>query len=106
MMPAVSSAAAGLRSTQNTCAPSRAKQTAVALPFPHPGPIEPAPTTIAVLPLSRFIDRSPFLICLGDQAVPRVGFLPNLMARRGGFNNAPFVVARLDRAIQYSPPSP
>src|ERR1700752_519088 len=55
MMLTVSSAAAPLRSTQNTCAPSRAKGTAVALPLPQPGPIEPAPTTIAVLPFSRFI---------------------------------------------------
>src|SRR5712675_2217308 len=58
MMAAVSSAAAPLRSTQNTCAPWRAKVTAVALPLPQPGPIEPAPTTIAVLPLSRSIDFS------------------------------------------------
>src|SRR3978361_760681 len=56
MIPAVSAAAAALRSTQNTCAPSRANVTAVALPLPQPGPIEPAPTTIAVLPLSRCID--------------------------------------------------
>ncbi len=56
MIPAVSSAAAPSRSTQNTCAPWRAKVTAVALPLPQPGPIEPAPTTIAVLPLSRSID--------------------------------------------------
>src|ERR1700710_1102688 len=56
MILTVSSAAAPLRSTQNTCAPSRAKVTAVALPLPQPGPIEPAPTTIAVLPLSRSID--------------------------------------------------
>src|SRR5437016_10122710 len=55
MMLTVSSAAAPLRSTQNTCAPSRAKVTAVALPLPQPGPIEPAPTTTAVLPFSRFI---------------------------------------------------
>src|SRR3954469_4489398 len=55
MMLTVSSAAAPLRSTQNTCAPSRAKVTAVALPLPQPGPIEPAPTTTAVLPLRRFI---------------------------------------------------
>src|SRR6201988_2325750 len=55
MMLTVSSAAVPLRSTQNTCAPSRAKVTAVALPLPQPGPIEPAPTTIAVLPLSRFM---------------------------------------------------
>src|SRR5581483_9746396 len=59
MILAVSSAAAPLRSTQNTCAPSRAKVTAVALPLPQPGPIEPAPTTIATLPLSRSIARSP-----------------------------------------------
>src|SRR5262249_25839024 len=62
MMLTVSSAAAPLRSTQNTCAPSRAKVTAVALPLPQPGPIEPAPTTIAVLPLSRFIAFSPLLL--------------------------------------------
>src|SRR4051812_24957186 len=55
MIFTVSSAAAPLRSTQNTCAPSRAKVTAVALPLPQPGPIEPAPTTIATLPLSRSI---------------------------------------------------
>src|SRR3954447_26885573 len=58
MMAAVSSAAAPLRSTQSTCAPSRANVTAVALPLPQPGPIEPAPTTIAVLPLSRGIEIS------------------------------------------------
>jgi hypothetical protein len=28
------------------------------LPLPQPGPIEPAPTTTAVLPLSRFIEVS------------------------------------------------
>src|SRR3569833_2227399 len=32
--------------------------TAVALPLPHPGPIEPAPTTTAILPLSRSIELS------------------------------------------------
>src|SRR3979490_1226443 len=58
MILTVSSAAAWLRSTQNTCAPSRAKIAAVALPLPQPGPIEPAPTTIAVLPLSRAIQFS------------------------------------------------
>src|ERR1700681_4134124 len=61
MISTVSCAALPLRSTQNTCAPWRAKVTAVALPLPHPGPIEPAPTTIAVLPLRRFIGLlSPF----------------------------------------------
>src|SRR5205085_1766689 len=49
MMLAVSSAALRLTSTQNTFAPSRANVTAVALPLPQPGPIEPAPTTIATL---------------------------------------------------------
>src|SRR5438445_13686652 len=58
----VSSAAAALRSTQNTCAPSRAKVTAVALPLPQPGPTEPAPTTIAILPLSRPIVVSPYFL--------------------------------------------
>src|SRR3954453_13579382 len=62
MILTVSSAAAPLRSTQNTCAPSRANVTAVALPLPQPGPIEPAPTTIAILPLSRCIDFSPSLL--------------------------------------------
>src|SRR5882672_4490272 len=60
MISTVSWAALPLRSTQNTCAPSRANVTAVALPLPQPGPIEPAPTTIAVLPLSRSIDLSLF----------------------------------------------
>src|SRR3954468_1139318 len=53
MMTAVSSAALRLTSAQNTFAPSRAKATAAALPFPQPGPIEPAPTTSATLPLRR-----------------------------------------------------
>src|ERR1700754_2432023 len=62
MMLTVSSAAAPLRSTQNTCAPSRAKVAAVALPLPQPGPIDPPPTTMAVLPLSRFIAFSLLLL--------------------------------------------
>src|SRR6476620_1687872 len=53
MMAAVSSAAVGLTSAQNTRAPSRANATAVALPLPQPGPIDPAPTTSATLSLSR-----------------------------------------------------
>src|SRR5207248_8196597 len=64
MIFAVSSAAAAFRSTQNTCAPSRAKVTAVALPLPQPGPIEPAPTTSAVLPLSRSIDNHRKACCI------------------------------------------
>src|SRR4051794_24761906 len=40
-------------STQNTFAPSRAIATAVALPLPQPGPLEPAPTIIATLSFRR-----------------------------------------------------
>src|SRR5262245_13153531 len=40
-------------STQTTFAPSRAKATAVAFPLPQPGPLEPAPSTIATLPIRR-----------------------------------------------------
>src|ERR1700735_2023428 len=61
MMPAVCSAAAALRSAQNTRAPSRANATAVALPLPQPGPIEPAPTTRATFPLSRSATAPPSL---------------------------------------------
>src|SRR5882672_1776308 len=81
MISTVCCAAAWLRSTQNTCAPSRAKVTAVALPLPQPGPIEPAPTTIAVLPLSRSID---FLLpvsfsfsCSPGEAKRNPGILPH-----------------------------
>src|SRR3954465_11702379 len=62
MIPTVASAAAALRSTQNPRAPWRANVTAVALPLPQPGPIEPAPTTIATLPLRRFIIVSLLLL--------------------------------------------
>src|SRR5437879_5292540 len=40
-------------STQNTFAPWRAIATAVALPLPQPGPLEPAPTIIATLSFKR-----------------------------------------------------
>ena len=48
-----SSARARAWSTHRTRAPSRAKRIAAALPFPRPGPREPAPVTIATLPRSR-----------------------------------------------------
>src|SRR6516164_7490249 len=67
MIRAVSSAAAAFRSTQNTCAPSRAKVTAAALPLPQPGPIEPAPTTIAVFPASRPTKASPSFVEIGGR---------------------------------------
>jgi hypothetical protein len=38
------------------------------LPLPQPGPIDPAPTTIAVLPLSRSIDFSRLMISLKDRS--------------------------------------
>ncbi len=63
MMSTVSRAAASLRSTQKTRAPSRAKVTAVHLPLPQPGPLEPAPTTIATrsfnLPAIARVSRPP-----------------------------------------------
>src|SRR5438045_8196455 len=40
------------RSTAKTFAPSSAKRAAMARPLPQPGPTEPAPVTIATLPLS------------------------------------------------------
>src|SRR3984893_10465995 len=40
------------RATAKTLAPSRAKIPAVARPLPQPGPMQPAPTTIATLPSS------------------------------------------------------
>src|ERR1700712_3699572 len=76
MIFTVSSAAAALRSTQKSCAPWRAKVTAVALPLPQPGPIEPAPTTIAVLPLSRSIEFFLYFDCYGSQALIVVTLAP------------------------------
>src|SRR6266700_5040301 len=75
MISTVCWAALPLRSTQNTCAPWRAKVTAVALPLPQPGPIEPAPTTIAVLPLSRCIAFS--RSCFAEIIVARTEPLRN-----------------------------
>src|SRR5438445_517246 len=49
----VSSALDFCASTQSTRAPSRAMRIAAALPLPTPGPREPAPVTIAILPASR-----------------------------------------------------
>ncbi len=53
MIPAVSSARSTWASTQRTDAPSRAKRMAAALPLPRPGPRDPAPATIATLPVRR-----------------------------------------------------
>src|SRR5579859_5401896 len=57
--PTVSWAEARLRSTHNTCAPSRAKVIAVARPLPMPSPgLWPAPTTMATLSLRRILFHS------------------------------------------------
>src|SRR5262245_44383558 len=53
MIVCVSCAATKSRSTANTLAPSRANNTAVALPLLQPGAIEPEPATIATLPFRR-----------------------------------------------------
>src|SRR2546423_13948 len=56
--PTVSDRLSESRSTAKTRAPSSAKRTAVARPLPHPGPIEPAPVTIATRSLSLIGMRS------------------------------------------------
>src|SRR6202047_1579226 len=61
IMSTVSWADLTLRSTHSTHAPSRAKRKAVARPLPMPSPgLWPAPTTTAILSLSRMAD--PFSI--------------------------------------------
>src|SRR5881409_2475670 len=59
MIPTVSSARSLNWSTHRTRAPSRAKRMAAALPLPRPGPRDPAPVTIAILPVSRSLMASP-----------------------------------------------
>src|SRR5206468_1763301 len=58
MIPTVSSARSLSWSTHRTRAPSRAKRMAAALPLPRPGPRDPAPVTIAILPVSRSLMAS------------------------------------------------
>src|SRR5216117_2831560 len=58
MIPTVSSARSLSWSTHRTRAPSRAKRMAAALPLPRPGPRDPAPVTIAILPVSRSLIAS------------------------------------------------
>ena len=74
--PTVSSAAARLRSTHITRAPSRAKVTAVHLPLPQPGPLEPAPTTIATLSFNLpAMSLTPFGVSLARAHYSAVCFL-------------------------------
>ena len=63
MVCRVCSTASFTTSTKKTEAPCRAKRTAVALPFPQPGPTEPAPVTIATFPV-KFSMSSPMNIFL------------------------------------------
>src|SRR4029079_17489128 len=70
--PTVSSAAARRRSTHITLAPSRAKVTAVHLPLPQPGPLDPAPTTIATLPFNL-----PAIVAHSLCREPNTGLGPN-----------------------------
>src|SRR3569832_2282517 len=93
MISAVSCAAAALRSTQNTCAPSRANVTAVALPLPQPGPIEPAPTTMATLPLRRSIVFSPALVLPGKLDGRNRSRQPGLNGERASHFRTPFALA-------------
>src|SRR5436305_3740969 len=114
MISTVSCAASRLRSTQNTCAPSRAKVTAVALPLPQPGPIEPAPTTIAVLPLSRGIEVS-FPSCSPDEPLrypgPSLCGFPDAARAHPGYGQALIVVTfdpigkpKISDSVRHLPP--
>ena len=49
----VSFARSSNTSTRTTRAPSAAKRTEMAFPVPTPGPLEPAPVTMATMPSSR-----------------------------------------------------
>src|SRR6266404_4160301 len=70
MIWTVSFAASSFTSAHSTLAPSRAKSTAAAFPFPQPGPTDPAPTTSATfsckrptMALSNFY-KSALVLCL------------------------------------------
>src|SRR6476469_6242967 len=69
----VSRSAAASRSTANTFAPSSTKRAVVARPLPQPGPIEPAPVTIATLSLSRKAIEAPRIV---DQQARALGLAP------------------------------
>ena len=65
-----------MRSTHITLAPSRAKVTAVHLPLPQPGPLEPAPTTIATLSFNLpAMSLTPFGVSLARAHYSAVCFL-------------------------------
>jgi hypothetical protein len=57
-MPTAGIKTAHLDTTATTFAPSQAKSTAVALPLPQPGPLDPAPETRATLSFEPIAARS------------------------------------------------
>src|SRR6185503_7656222 len=68
----VSTRRSACRSTAKIFAPSSAKRAAIARPLPQPGPTEPAPVTMATLPLSlepiepcRVVDQQRLALFLG-----------------------------------------
>src|SRR3954453_19349635 len=65
----VSRSAFASRSTAKTFAPSSTKRTVVARPLPQPGPMQPAPVTIATLSLSRKGIEAPRIV--DQQALAR-----------------------------------
>src|SRR5450631_2169989 len=72
ILATVSAARLATWSAQSTCAPSRAKRIAAALPLPSPAPLDPAPVTIATLPASR----------------PVINYLSTLPLRRGSYDTS------------------
>src|SRR5450759_4869881 len=98
MIVCVSCAAARSRSTAKTMAPSRANNTAVALPLLQPGATEPAPATIATLPSNRPImrsDNAPILRARGLRAGAERSERAVLRLRPLGLRQSP--IGRIDR---------
>src|SRR6266511_4982328 len=90
MAATVSSARPSSASTQSTRAPSRANRMAAALPLPSPGPREPAPVMIAVLPASLSLMAAPHPTLsplgrgFGDSLVPAGRGFGGSLAPSGG----------------------
>src|SRR6266508_6063333 len=91
----VSWARAAATSTQSTRAPSRANRMAAALPLPIPGPREPAPVMMAVLPASLSLMAAPHPTLspqgrgFGDSLVPEGrGFGDSLVPEGRGFGDS------------------
>src|SRR3989449_964372 len=114
---ALSSARSFTWSAQRTLAPSRAKRMAVALPFPRPGPREPAPVTIAILPASRPLMSRRLLPLRGcaatachtikpDEGLPHeVTHVRSLSAqvRGAGYDGLPVLLSRGVARVDHAP---